>query len=283
MNRMTYRLLLALGFFSGFPLAATAQDRPRAFTVPFSRGRIGVVVMTDADARADKIGARVEAVSPGGPADKAGLKAGDVITVFNGVALGGAAAADDDASGPGLKLVRLAHALDPGDTVRIAYRRGDDTRKATLVAEEVENPLGMGLPRPGLPIEPPDVRWRVEGDLPGVMLWSPWFDLDLTSLNPDLAEYFGTEDGVLVVRASRDASLPLKGGDVIVAIDGRKATSPSHAMRILRSYAAGDSVRIDILRKQKRQTVTSVVPDREGLLRERRTPRAPSGPSGERT
>ena len=291
MKHTRFGMLIALAFMSGLPAVVQAQDRPRrerdrdemgsrVFTFALNRGRIGVVVKTDADARADQVGARVEAVSPGGPADRAGLKAGDVITRFNGVALGGAEAPDGDASGPGLTLVRLAHVLEPGDTVRIEYRRADASRTATLVAEEVRTALDMGMNRPPLPSDPPDVRWRAGEDLPGGMLWSPWFDLDLTSLNPDLGEYFGTPDGVLVVRASRDASLPLKGGDVIVAIDGRKPTSPSHAMRILRSYAAGDSVKIEILRKQKRQTVTSIVPERGASFRRER--RAPGG-MGERT
>jgi hypothetical protein len=43
-------------------------------------------------------------------------------------------------------------------------------------------------------------------------------------------------------------------------------------MRILRSYAAGESVKIEIRRKQRRQTVTWIVQQREeGLFhRERR-------------
>jgi len=76
--------------------------RTRVETGPFStfsfsdnRGRIGVVVKTDPNATDDKVGARIEAVTPGGPADKAGLKAGDVITRFNGTALGGVASEDD--------------------------------------------------------------------------------------------------------------------------------------------------------------------------------------------
>ena len=292
MKQTRYGMLIALAFMSGLPVAAWAQDRSRrdrdeagsrVLGFVFNRGRIGVVVKTDADAQADKIGARVEAVSPGGPADRAGLKAGDVITKFNGVALGGAQVPDGDVSGPGLTLVRLAHALEPGDTVRIEYRRAGDTRTAALVAEEVRTALDMGMGRPPLPRELPDVRRGVGEGMPGATFWSPWFDLDLTSLNPDLGEYFGTPDGVLVVRASRDVSLPLKGGDVIVAIDGRKPTSPSHAMRILRSYAAGDSVKIEILRKQKRQTVTSVVPERGEFRRERRAPGGPASGMGEGT
>src|SRR6267143_6824491 len=59
------------------------------YTFSENRGRIGVIVDTRANDAGDKIGARIEGITPGGPAEKAGLKAGDVITRFNGTALGG--------------------------------------------------------------------------------------------------------------------------------------------------------------------------------------------------
>jgi len=111
--------------------------------------------------------------------------------------------------------------------------------------------------------EPPEIAMG-----PGMMdhfeiFGSPWGDLRLVSLNADLGEYFGTKEGVLVVKAPADSALPLKGGDVITAIGGRKPANPEHAMRILRSYEKGETVSIDILRKQKRLTVTWKVPSRE--------------------
>ena len=54
---------------------ASTRVRPRGFTYNYNsenRGRIGVVVNTAANADSDKIGARIAAVTPGGPADKAG-------------------------------------------------------------------------------------------------------------------------------------------------------------------------------------------------------------------
>src|SRR5207244_7715981 len=90
-----------------------------------------------------------------------------------------------------------------------------------------------------------------------------WGDLKLVSLNSDLGEYFGTKEGILVVKAPVDSSLPLKSGDVIMSIGGRKPSSPEHAMRILRSYDKGETVSIEILRKQKRLTVAWKVPSRD--------------------
>src|SRR5947208_2308673 len=225
---------------------------------PDARGRIGVVVKTQPDSQADKLGAKIEGVTPGGPAAKAGLKVGDIITKFNGTALAGLKAEDEDESGPGTNLVQLARKLEPGDTVQIEYRRGSDTKKATLVAEDLGWMPNVRV-MPGMPSMPdmPDMR-HFE-----FSFGMPWGDLELVSLNPDLGEYFGTKEGVLVVKAPADSSLPLKGGDVITSIGGRKRANPLHPLRTLRSYEKGETVSIEILRKQKRLTGAWKVPSRE--------------------
>src|SRR5829696_5095488 len=80
---------LAVVATAGAPAQVTAQDRDsvsRTLQV-FGRGaHIGVTV-TDIegdDAKQPKSGVLVETVAPGGPADKAGVKAGDAITEFDG-------------------------------------------------------------------------------------------------------------------------------------------------------------------------------------------------------
>src|SRR5438045_9538050 len=90
--------------------APRAPRAPRAFSFSFSdnRGRLGVIVRTDASAESDKIGAKIEGVTPGSPADKGGLKVGDIITKFAGTSLGGIKGDDEDESGPGHTLVALA-------------------------------------------------------------------------------------------------------------------------------------------------------------------------------
>ncbi len=223
-----------------------------------NRGRIGVVVDTRANATNDKVGARVEGVTPGGPAEDAGIKVGDVITSFNGTALGGVAAENDEDSGPGMKLIALARKIEPGDTVKIDYRRGTENRKATLVAEDLGfNVLTMpAMPKMAFP------GWDgPEGGAITMAIRSPWGGIEMVKLNADLGDYFGTKEGVLVIRAPEDSTLALKGGDVIVSIGGRKPASPEQAMRILRSYDAGESVTMDVLRKQKHVNVTWKVPD----------------------
>jgi S1-C subfamily serine protease len=254
----------------GAPAGMPAQRAPRApraprafaYTMTDNRGRIGVIVKTDADPESDKIGAKIEGVTPGGPAEKAGLKVGDVITKFSGTSLADVKAEDEEESGPGKKLVELARKLEPGDTVQVEYRRGSDAKKATLVAED----LGSSFR-----VEMPEVRGMIMPHIADMNFefFEPWGDMSFVSLNPDLGEYFGTKEGILVVKAPSDSSLPLRGGDVILTIGGRKPTSPSHAMRILRSYDEGETVSIELMRKQKRVTLSWKVPGREERSRRR--------------
>jgi hypothetical protein len=96
-----------------------------------------------------------------------------------------------------------------------------------------------------------------------------WTDMELVALNPDLADYFGTDEGVLVVRASEVEGLGLRGGDVIVSIDDRPVKSPTHAMRILRSYEPEERLTIEIMRHGHRESIEATVPDlRVDLLHE---------------
>ena len=271
-------------------VTVTPRARGRAYNFDYeSRPRIGVVVNTNADAQSDRIGARLEAVTPGGPADKAGLKAGDIITKFNGTALGGVRSSDEDESGPGTRLVELARALDAGDSARVEYRRGTENKTATIVAED------MG----GYTVVTPDIRvfpkvgpgagmWWGGGDMEWMMLGGmngSWGGLQLVTLEPDLGEYFGVREGLLVLKASGDSTLPLKAGDVILSFDGRKPASPSHAMRILRSYEAGEQVVLEVQRKQRKMSVNWTVPEDEHT-EFRRTPgpaRRPSTPRPSRS
>jgi PDZ domain len=272
--------IAALAVCLMLPAASGAQEAPRARTPsrprvrvesgPYSvfafgdnRGRIGVIVDTRANATGDKVGARIDGVTPGGPAEKAGLKVGDIITRFNGTALGGVKPEDEDDSGPGMKLIDLARELDPGDTVQVEYRRGSESRKATITAEDLGGSAWAGT-MPGMREFNMMPRMRMgPGDDFEFAFGRPWGGIELVKLNPDLGAYFGAREGVLVVSAPRDSTLALKGGDVITAIGARKPASPEQAMRILRSYDPGDTVTINVLRNKKTATVTWVVPENE--------------------
>lgn len=254
------------------PLGAQAQHRgtwvygPRG-VIAFStnRARLGVTVQVRANPETDKYGARIESVLPDGPADKAGIKAGDIITRFNGTSLANARPEDDDdddnASGPGRRLVELARKLDEGDTVRVEYRRDGQTHTATIVAEEIEPEVALRQFMPNL-----DIPWSTTPDGGSLFRVGPdntfrffmngaGLGLHLVDMNADLGDYFGTSDGVLVTRTPTDSTIPLRAGDVILSIDGRKPTSAAHALRILQSYDQGETVNLEIMRKRQRSTV----------------------------
>lgn len=76
--------------------------------------------------------------------------------------------------------------------------------------------------------------------------------LELQELNPQLAEYFSVEDGVLVTEVREDATLGVKAGDVIVAIGGRAIEDGDDVRRILGSYEPEEPVRLTVVRKGER-------------------------------
>jgi S1-C subfamily serine protease len=233
------------------------------------RARLGIKINLRAR-DTDSIGAYVEAVTPNGPAAKAGIRSGDIITKVDGksVLAGGRAEGGARESLPGLRLIELAAKLAPNDTIPVEFRRGKDRKTVSVVtADEPDLLLRGGEPggrsfafryrpegrRMTSPLEDDlEERLGVAPFLPGSLLG----DLELAPLNPDLGRYFGATEGVLVISVPKDSSLNLKGGDVVLAVDGRKPASPSHLLRILRSYERGESFKIEVLRNGKKETVT---------------------------
>jgi S1-C subfamily serine protease len=244
------------------------------------RARLGIKVNLQAR-DTDSLGAYVESVTPNGPAAKAGLRSGDIITKLGGQSVLTGAEADQDTrahqSMAGLRLIELAARLQPADTVPIEFLRGKDRKTVSVITEKEPEmgedyggrPFTMRFLRPGMdrdhmPLPAGDFMDIGPGDRFEFLAGSPLGDLELAPLNSDLGQYFGTTDGVLVIRASKDTSLGLKGGDVVQAVDGRKPASPTHLMRILRSYERGETFKLDILRNRKRQTVTAKLGERDG-------------------
>jgi S1-C subfamily serine protease len=224
------------------------------------RPRIGVVVRTS-DFGEEPVGAVIDAVTPGGPADEAGLEAGDVITHVDGRPLAGETAGAGGHEEAAAELVEWSRGLNDGQTVTIEYVR--DGRPATVTLEAREM---MVIPRPPAAPRLPE-SWKHGGDgfrffvEPSSWVFpSAWLDMELVALNPDLGEYFSSDRGVLVVRAPDDESLGLEAGDVILAIGGRDVRDPSHAMRILRSYEPDEELAVDIVRHGRSQTLVGTVP-----------------------
>jgi len=272
-------ITLALGALILLPTGATAQEDNVMVFSASGRPRIGVMVDMDAPAANKKLGATVKSVTPDGPAAKAGLQAGDIITRFNGVSL------TNDAAGEsaGQKLVELAQALSPGDTAKVDYLRGSAKKSASIVAADLGGTFVVRGPEGERMIElAPLMRERARAmadrelafvDMERAMAgmnkqfnvrFSGGFGLDLAEMNAGLGEYFGTSKGVLVLENPADSTMPLKAGDVILAIDGREPASVGQARRILGSYDSGDVAKFEIMRMKKKTTISWTVPEKRG-------------------
>jgi hypothetical protein len=103
-------------------------------------------------------------------------------------------------------------------------------------------------------------------------------DLELAPVSPRLGQYFGTDKGLLVVRAPASDTFKLEDGDVILAIDGRVPENPGHAFRILGSYQPGEKVKLDLLRNRKRMTVVGTLPQSDELGGPHHQPLVPRPP-----
>lgn len=68
---------------------------------------------------------------------------------------------------------------------------------------------------------------------------------------------------MLVVRAPDQADIDLQDGDVIQTIGARVPNDPGHAMRILRSYEAGEELVIGIMRDERSTEIRLVLPQPE--------------------
>lgn len=219
------------------------------------RAMLGINIGGSSDRNDD--GVEVTGVSPGGPADEAGIEAGDVLVSLQGHAL----AAGGDGK-PVRRLLDIMREIEPGERVTVEYLRDGNKEEAEIEAGEIgPHAFVVGLGDGNLDFDfefPPEIP-----PLPGfsVHFFNKWGRMELTSLTPGLGSYFGTDEGLLVVRAPEDEALMLRDGDVIVSIAGREPESPSHAMRILRSYRPGETLRIDIVREQKRRSLEFVIPE----------------------
>jgi S1-C subfamily serine protease len=201
---------------------------------------------------ADSIdGVQILSVSPGGPADTAGLKAKDIIVAFDGHRL-----QREGRGTPQRQFVALVRHAKADQAVSLEYLRDGKPQKTDITPKRFMTFVTPGMPGlPGLPVLRdlsglPDVQ-----ELNRVFIRRDWSGLgsaDLLELSPALGRYFGTDKGLLVVHAPRDERLPLQDGDVILDIDGRVPSGASHALQILNSYRAGEKLKLHIMRQQKR-------------------------------
>lgn len=243
-------------------IAAHAMENiGSAFVAGPRRSIIGVQL----EAAEGGTGAKVRDVSPGGAAEAAGIRVGDVIVAVNG----------KDVKGGSSEVARLLRAVEPDSSVqlrimrngkpqeiKVTARRFDARTFAYRTAPDADFDFDFDFDPSNLPFGPFGRSAAIGGGLGG---------MELTALTPQLARYFGTDKGLLVVRAPKSDVYKLHDGDVILNIDGRVPTSGSQVTRILRSYQGGETLTLHIMRERKAMDLQITLPDERERERTRRS------------
>jgi len=228
----------------------TAPANAHGWSAPFGTTSIGVAVRDPdaSEASRHKLepgrGVLVTSVVKGGPAERAGVMAGDVFVEFGGERLRSSR-----------QLVRLVRESPAGQPVGfVVVRQG---RRITLSVTPEAGAGWSGWPD-GIPL--PDLS-QLE-DLPerlrSLYGGSGLTGITLQPLVGDLAAYFGAKSGVLVAAVDPDSPAGRAGlavGDVITAADGHPVSSIGALRRAVRE-SNGAVVSLSIVREKKPLTLS---------------------------
>ena len=295
MNALASRMA-ALSTRLGDEANASALD----YLADSRRGMLGMAV-----GRADD-GMRVDAVTPGGPAERAGIKSGDVIIAVDGKRLsmhdvsnltgladlqpGKSVRLDVRRDGKTLQLVATPERLQPGDwqSIALTAQRAADEAMASVRSPEFRQQIQQSVDAAMKSASAAVASARVareaaikagrDGHVWAITM-SPWWGLNLAPLNPDLGRYFGTDHGALVLSRDDRQFPELQPGDVITAVDGKSAAQPEDVQRALHSVAADQRVPVTVRRHGKTLTLAMKVPPRWNLVPPPPPPPPPPAPS----
>lgn len=266
------------------------MTRGNAFSLMGDRPRLGVSLDMGLDRELDDVGVRITEVMEDGPAERAGLQAGDVITSLDGRDLSEPLDGveerrfDDDRSFPGQRLQVLVRDLEEGEPVEVGLLRdgGAMTLSVTPEALDLFRLSGNVIPNVtrrlhDLRGELQDMDWQFdwhdgdgdasvfapqmglgEGQGSFLRVFGRGAGIELVEVNEGLGSYFGTDRGVLVTEVHDGSELGLEAGDVVLEIDGREVDSPDHFHRIIRSYNDDESVEFTIMRDGNRIQVSGL-------------------------
>jgi serine protease Do len=194
-------------------------------------------------------GVLIQNVDPNGPAAKAGLKAGDVITDFNGQQLQGTA-----------QFRREVRETPPGRNVPIIYWR--DGKSQTMSVELASRRPSRSRIADGMPAMP-----MIPRELPGNFMVprTPTLGIAAMDVSGQLGAYFSVPDGegVLVTEVKENSPAAkggLKAGDVITEVNAKRV----HDLGELRAQLGEDRdakpVSLTVIRKGAKTSV-SVEPE----------------------
>jgi serine protease Do len=193
-------------------------------------------------------GAIISRVQPNSPAEKAGLKEGDIILEFNKESVVGAQ-----------QLTRLVRETPVGRTVSVRVRR--EGREQTF---NVTTERASGVRSGRFELSTPNVRIFADGGFATDFPWPQVSTIYVQSgirvegLTDQLRDFFGvfSNTGVLVASVdsgSAAAKAGLKAGDVITSVNGTTVRTPFDFSREMR--AAGAKPMLKIFRDKKEQEI----------------------------
>jgi serine protease Do len=192
----------------------------------------------------EEAGVEITRVDENSPAEKAGLRAGDVILEYNGQHVEGIE-----------QFSRMVHETPAGREVKLGvFRNGANQSIVAKIGSRraVAAPFDLG----NLNVRIPDIPHTFMG-------WrSSLLGADVESLEGQLAEFFGVKEGVLVRSVSSGSTAEksgIKAGDVITRVDDSKVSSAADLTSRLRPFR-GKTVSVVLLRDHKETTVMVTVP-----------------------
>jgi len=236
----------------------------RALEMLSGGSRIGVSIrdVEESDAKTAQAGVIVEEVATDSPGEKAGIHKGDAIVEFDGERVRSVRqltrVVQETPSGRTVSAVLLREgkktpvSITPRDDGRFSFSGFDDLGDFSPEFKFRVAPR-VTPPTPPTPPSPPMV-W----DFDGLIGRSGRLGISIDSLSPQLAEYFGTKEGVLVSSVSDNsaaAKAGLKAGDVITNFNGSTINDPQDMRRRIQSLNDGDEFTVTVMRDRKPVTL----------------------------
>ncbi|MGA8026834.1 MAG: PDZ domain-containing protein [Bryobacteraceae bacterium] len=233
--------LHASGSYLGVSLADIDADRANALKLGEAKG------------------VEVTQVWEGSPAEKAGIRAGDVLLSYNGENILGAQ-----------QFVRLVQETPQGRKIKVQFWRDGRMQSAAVItgAPEFHRVQPLELPNgslAGLEGQIRELQTSIPLEIPSPLLaWkSSVLGIECEPVDSQLAQYFGVKQGVLVRSVEKGSAAEkagLKAGDVVTAVGERSVASPRDVSSFLRTqHKPGESVTVALVRDHKALSV-SVVP-----------------------
>jgi serine protease Do len=249
--------------------APQGKQAVRVFAGAASQIGVSIRDLNDEELKGGKTatGIVVEDVEADSPAMKAGVKTGDVIVEFDGERVRSAR-----------QFVRLVQETVSGRSVAVAVTRAG--QRVPLNVEPRSGGSFKFFDGPGdfsfvMPkIAPPmALKREVFPGIENLLGSSGRLGIAVDELSPQLSEYFGTKEGVLVttVRENSTASKAgVKAGDVITSLNGGTVASAADLRQRVQQLEGGAEFTLAIVRDKKPMTLKGKVEPaqpRRSLLR----------------